>query len=112
MIHRVANERCLGEPTPCEKPTTPKSKTGSVYHPREFVKDAAGANVKWRTFDPWSHLLTLVIVQPSRQESLNGICDVAKALAYEWDSAGLELPLTRSQNYKLRHTLMHSMGCY
>lgn len=61
--------------------------------PREFVKDAAGANnVKWRTFDPWSHLLTLVIVQPSRQESPNGICDVAKALAYEWDRAGLELP--------------------
>ena len=61
--------------------------------PREFVKDAAEANrVKWRTFDPWSHLLTLVIVQLSRQESLNGICDVAKALAYEWDRAGLELP--------------------
>ena len=61
--------------------------------PREFVKDAAeGNNVKWRTFDPWSHLLTLVIVQLSRQESLNGICDVAKALAYEWDRAGLELP--------------------
>jgi hypothetical protein len=30
-------------------------------------------------------------VQLSRQESLNGICDVAKALAYEWDRAGLEL---------------------
>lgn len=60
--------------------------------PREFVKDAAGAdNVKWRTFDPWSHLLTLVIVQPSRRKSLNGICDVAKALAYEWDRAELEL---------------------
>ena len=61
--------------------------------PREFVKDAAEDNkVKWRTFDPWSHLLTLVIVQLSRQESLNGICDVAKAIAYEWDRAGLELP--------------------
>lgn len=61
--------------------------------PREFVKDAAEANkVKWRTFDPWSHLLTLVIVQLSRQESLNGICDIARALAYEWDRAGLELP--------------------
>ena len=61
--------------------------------PREFVKDAAVAhNVKWRTFDPWSHLLTLVIVQLSRQESLNGICDVARALAYEWGRAGLELP--------------------
>ena len=61
--------------------------------PREFVKDAAVAhNVKLRTFDPWSHLLTLVVVQLSRQESLNGICDVARALAYEWGRAGLELP--------------------
>ena len=35
--------------------------------PREFVTDAAEANrVKWRTFDPWSHLPTLVIVQLSR----------------------------------------------
>ena len=51
--------------------------------PREFVGDAVGANrVKWHTFDPWSHLLTFVIVPLSRQESLNGICDVPKALAY------------------------------
>ena len=27
--------------------------------------------VKWRTFNSWSRLLTLVIVQLSRQESLN-----------------------------------------
>ena len=27
-----------------------------------------------------------------RQESLNGICDVARALACEWGRAGLELP--------------------
>ena len=61
--------------------------------PREFVRDAADANgVKWRTFDPWSHLLTLVVVQLSRQESLNGIRDVARALAYEWDRAGLGPP--------------------
>ena len=32
--------------------------------PREFVKDTEAAHdVKWRSFDPWSHLLTLVIVQ-------------------------------------------------
>lgn len=61
--------------------------------PREFVEDAALEHkVQWRSFDPWSHLLTLVIVQLSRQESLNGICDVARALEYEWKRAGLELP--------------------
>ena len=31
-------------------------------------------------------------MQLSRQESLNGICDVARALAYEWDRAGLGPP--------------------
>ncbi len=61
--------------------------------PREFVRDAAEARgVVWRRFDPWSHLMTLVVVQLSRQESLNGICDVAMALSYEWGRAGLELP--------------------
>lgn len=31
---------------------------------REFVADAVEAHgVKWRTFDPWSHLLTLVVVR-------------------------------------------------
>ena len=61
--------------------------------PREFVNDAAEAlKIKWRAFDPWSNLMTLVTVLLSRQESLNGICDVAKAIEYEWNSAGLELP--------------------
>ena len=36
--------------------------------------------------------MTLVTVQLSRQESLNGICDIAKAIEYEWNRAGLELP--------------------
>ena len=35
--------------------------------------------------------MTLVTVQLSRQESLNGICDIAKAIEYEWNRAGLEL---------------------
>lgn len=90
-----------GNLTPMKKLIIPKA-TRTVYTilrqiatliPREYVKDAAERHkVKWRTFDPWSHLVTLVIVQLSRQESLNGICDVARALAYEWGRAGLELP--------------------
>ena len=65
----------------------------STLVPREFVNDAAeDLKIKWRAFDPWSHLMTLVTVQLSRQESLNGICDIAKAIEYEWNRAGLELP--------------------
>ena len=57
----------------------------STLVPREFANDAAEAlKIKWRAFDPWSHLMTLVTVQLSRQESLSGICDVAKAIEYEW----------------------------
>ena len=36
--------------------------------------------------------MTLVTVQLSKQESLNGICDIAKAIEYEWCRAGLTLP--------------------
>ena len=36
--------------------------------------------------------MTLVTVQLSKQESLNGICDIAKAIEYEWRRAGLALP--------------------
>ena len=44
---------------------------------REFVNTADKAHkIKWREFDPWSHLMTLVSIQLSRQESLNGICDI------------------------------------
>lgn len=65
----------------------------STLVPREFVNDAAEElKIKWRVFDPWSHLMTLVTVQLSRQESLNGIYDIAKAIEYEWNRAGLELP--------------------
>ena len=65
----------------------------STLVPREFVIDAAKAlKIKWREFDPWSHLMTLVTVQLSKQESLNGICDIAKAIEYEWRRAGLALP--------------------
>ena len=65
----------------------------STLVPREFVTDAAkGLKIKWREFDPWSHLMTLVTVQLSKQESLNGICDIAKAIEYEWNRAGLALP--------------------
>ena len=65
----------------------------STLVPREFVNNAAEAlKIKWRAFDPLSHLMTLVTVQLSRQESLNGICDIAKAIEYEWNRAGLELP--------------------
>ena len=57
----------------------------STLVPREFVTDAAKAlKIKWRVFDPWSHLMTLATVQLSKQESLNGICDIAKAFEYEW----------------------------
>ena len=65
----------------------------STLVPREFVTDAAKElKIKWREFDPWSHLMTLVTVQLSKQESLNGICDIAKAIEYEWRRAGLALP--------------------
>ena len=65
----------------------------STLVPREFVTDAAKElKIKWREFDPWSHLMTLVTVQLSKQESLNGICDIAKAIEYEWNRAGLALP--------------------
>lgn len=61
--------------------------------PREFVDDAVKEHgVKWRKFDPYSHLLTLVTVQLSRQESLNGICDIARGNPYEWNRAGLTIP--------------------
>ena len=33
--------------------------------------------------------MTLVTIQLSKQESLNGICDIAKAMEYEWNRAGL-----------------------
>jgi hypothetical protein len=60
--------------------------------PREFVNDAAeDLKIKWRAFDPWSHLMTLVTVQLSRQESLNGICDIAKQSGKpHWARIGLE----------------------
>lgn len=77
--------------------------------PREIVFDAAEKfDIKYRTFDPWSHLVTLVIVQLSRQESLNGICDIAKACAYEWDRAGLAVPRrnTLANANKMRNPAM------
>ena len=49
----------------------------STHVPREFVNAAAKAHkIKWREFDPWSHLMTLVSIQLSRHETLNGICDI------------------------------------
>lgn len=65
----------------------------ATWIPRSIVKDAAERHsIRYRTFDPWSHVATLVTVQMSREESLNGICDIARAMAYEWDRAGIEIP--------------------
>ena len=61
--------------------------------PRGIVKEAAESHgIRYRTFDPWSHLVTLLVVQLSGEESLNGICDIAQAMSYEWDRAGMEIP--------------------
>lgn len=61
--------------------------------PRDLVKGAAERyGIRYRTFDPWSHLVTLLVIQLSREESLNGICDIAQAMSYEWDRAGMEIP--------------------
>ena len=65
----------------------------SRWVPRGIVKEAAESHgIRYRTFDPWSHLVTLLVVQLSREESLNGICDIAQAMSYEWDRAGMEIP--------------------
>ena len=69
------------------------------------VNAAAKAHkIKWREFDPWSHLMTLVTIQLSKQESLNGICDIAKAMEYEWNRAGLKLPHRNT-------TIQHAQAC-
>ena len=61
--------------------------------PRGIVKEAAESHgIRYRTFDPWSHLVTLLVVQLSHEESLNGVCDIAQAMSYEWERAGMEIP--------------------
>ena len=53
--------------------------------PPQIVLDAAReTKVLSRTFTPWSHLLALAYLQLAKTESLNGVCDVAKAYAPEW----------------------------
>ena len=36
--------------------------------------------------------MTLLVVQLSHEESLNGVCDIAQAMSYEWERAGMEIP--------------------
>ena len=48
--------------------------------------------------------MTLVTIQLSKQESLNGICDIAKAMEYEWNRAGLKLPHRNT-------TIQHAQAC-
>ena len=53
--------------------------------PPQFVLDAAlETKILSRTFTPWSHLLALIYLQLTKTESLNGVCDVAKACESEW----------------------------
>lgn len=53
--------------------------------PPQIVLDAAHeTKILSRTFTPWSHLLALIYLQLTKTESLNGVCDAAKAFQSEW----------------------------
>lgn len=53
--------------------------------PAQIVHEAAAkANVKSRSFTPWSHLLALIHQQLSKTESLNGVCDAARIHESQW----------------------------
>ena len=62
--------------------------------PPQIVLDAAAeTKIHSRTFTPWSHLLALIYLQLTKTESLNGVCDVAKAYSSEWcRMRGAQLP--------------------
>ena len=72
----------------------PKKATKTVYPllreivnliPAQIVHEAAAkANVKSRSFTPWSHLLALIYQQLSKTESLNGVCDAARIHESQW----------------------------
>ena len=57
------------------------------------IESAKEAKVLSRSFTPWSHLLALIFQQITKTESLNGVCDTAKAFGKEWTRMrGAQIP--------------------
>lgn len=83
------------------KKPTPKA-TKTVYPiicqivnaiPNQFIAEAAKAHgVLSRTFSPKSHVAAMLYCQVSKTESLNSICDVARANEALWTSMGVAVP--------------------
>ena len=84
------------------KKTTPKA-TKTVYPiicqivntiPTQFVAETAKAHrVLSRTFSPKSHVAAMLYCQVSKTESLNSICDVARANDALWRSMDVTPPM-------------------
>ena len=84
------------------KKTTPKA-TKTVYpiicqivntSPTQFVAETAKAHrVLSRTFSPKSHVAAMLYCQVSKTESLNSICDVARANDALWRSMDVTPPM-------------------
>ena len=83
------------------KKPTPKA-TKTVYPiicqivnaiPAQFIAESAKAHgVLSRTFSPKSHVAAMLYCQVSKTESLNSICDVARANETLWTSMGVAVP--------------------
>lgn len=83
------------------KKPTPKA-TKTVYPiicqtvnaiPAQFIAEAAKAHgVLSRAFSPKSHVAAMPCCQVSKTESLNSICDVARANETLWTSMGVSVP--------------------
>ena len=84
------------------KSTTPKA-TKTAYPivcqivnviPHQFIAGTAKAHrVLSRTFSPKSHVAAMLYCQVSKTESLNSICDVARANDALWRSMGVAPPM-------------------
>ena len=84
------------------KTTTPKA-TKTVYPvicqvvntiPAQFIAETAQAHkVRSRAFSPKSHVAAMLYCQVSKTESLNSICDVARANDALWRSMGVTPPM-------------------
>lgn len=62
--------------------------------PHQFIADAAKEHkVLSRTFTPKSHVAAMLYCQVSKTESLNSICDVARANETLWRSMGVTPPM-------------------
>ena len=84
------------------KNSTPKA-TKKVYPiicqtvntiPTQFIAETAKTHkVLSRTFSPKSHVAAMLYCQVSKTESLNSICDVARANDALWRSMGVTPPM-------------------